>query len=73
MIKTMVDTFEDIPGYEGRYQINKTTGQIKSNTNWAKGQILEIFTNRQGDKRVNLCLAGKVKQYRLEDLLNGNT
>ncbi len=65
----MADNFEDIPGYEGRYQINKLTHQIRSNTLWSKGNLLKVFTNRQGDKRVNLSKDGVVQQVRLATLI----
>lgn len=69
----------NIPGYSGRYQLDPRTNSIISNSKWSKGRIMEVFTNRQGEKRVNLCINGRRAQYKLQELIhltlaaNGNT
>lgn len=65
--KEYLDKFEDIPGYEGRYQANGYG--IKSLTPWKKGGMLTIVYNKRFPVVNLIDKDGVRKQWYVEDLL----
>lgn len=61
----MQETWKDIKGYEGLYQVSNI-GNIK---NIKRNKLLKLNTHKQGYNVVNLCKCGKVKKYLVHRLV----
>ena len=65
-----IQVWEDIPGYEGLYQVSNT-GKVRSlgNNKSRKTKILKQNTTKNGYKRVGLWKNGKRKPYYVHRLV----
>jgi hypothetical protein len=64
--KTSIETWKDIPSYEGIYQISDF-GNVKS-FKYGKEKLLKPGTNGQGYLKVDLCKEGEMKTKSVHQL-----
>ena len=62
-----VEIFKDIPGYEGIYQVSNL-GRVKS-LKYNKEKLLKPPVNNKGYYTVLLCCEGKVKNFKIHQLV----
>ena len=63
----MHELWKDIDGFEGKYQVS-TWGRVRSLCN-NKVRILKPYKNEKGYLKVQLCLNGKSKKFRVNRLV----
>ncbi len=67
----MSETFKDIKGYEGLYQVSNL-GRVKSLRRWNAGErILKSIKNKNGYYRVHLLKNGNSKNFYIHRLVVG--
>lgn len=66
-MKSVIETFKDIPGYEGLYQVSDY-GAVRS-LKYGKVRYLKNVKQPNGYEIINLCRDGKPKKFRIHRLV----